>query len=304
MKRLLVLVVLFCWTETLCSQALPCVPIRPPMISEASRVDLEKKLLLAIEEYKKDTSDAESLIWYGRRLAYLGRYMEAIDVFTLGMKTHPSDARFYRHRGHRYITVRCFDRAIKDLEYATRLIKNKPDQVEPDGLPNAKNIPTSTLHSNIWYHLGLAHYLKGDFVKASSAYRQGLKVSGNPDMYVATANWYYITLRVLHKDKKASRLIKKIDSSMDSIENRDYLDLLMLYKEDKSTDDARKLLTQSGSTLSNSTRGFGFGNFFLLKGDLTTAKQIFETVITGDQWASFGFMATESALIRLDLTKK
>jgi len=92
---------------------LPCVPIRPPKISEASRADLEKKLLLAIEEYKKDTSDAESLIWYGRRLGYLGRYMEAIDVFTLGMKTHPSDARFYRHRGHRYITVRCFDRAIK-----------------------------------------------------------------------------------------------------------------------------------------------------------------------------------------------
>ena len=62
----------------------------------------------------------------------------------------------YRHRGHRYVSIREFDRAIADLEYAATLIEGTEDEIEPDGMPNAMNIPVSSLHSNIWYHLGLA----------------------------------------------------------------------------------------------------------------------------------------------------
>ncbi len=76
----------------------------------------------------------------------------------------------YRHRGHRYITLREFDKAIADFNKAVELIEGTDDIVEPDGAPNAAGIPTSTLHTNIWYHLGLAHYLKGDFAAALLAY--------------------------------------------------------------------------------------------------------------------------------------
>ena len=113
---------------------------------------------------------ADSIIWLGRRMAYLGRYKDAVRVFSSGSVLFRNDARFFRHRGHRYLTLRCFDDAIRDFERAAELIKGKPDEVEPDGLPNAKNIPTSTLQSNIWYHLGLAYYLKGDFVKALNTF--------------------------------------------------------------------------------------------------------------------------------------
>ena len=51
------------------------------------------------------------------------------------------------------------------------LTSGLPDEVEPDGLPNAQNIPTGTLQFNIFYHLGLAHYLKGDLAAALDAYR-------------------------------------------------------------------------------------------------------------------------------------
>ncbi len=114
----------------------------------------------------------------------------------------------YRHRGHRFITLRCFDDAIKDFEKAAKLVKGKPDEVEPDGLPNARNIPTSTLQSNIWYHLGLAHYLKGDFGSARKAYREAEKVSKNPDMMVATTHWLYMTLRRLGREKEATRIAR------------------------------------------------------------------------------------------------
>ncbi len=62
--------------------------------------------------------------------------------------------------------IREFDRAIQDFEKAATLIEGTEDKIEPDGLPNAQNIPVSTLHTNIWYHLGLAYYLQHDLENA------------------------------------------------------------------------------------------------------------------------------------------
>ena len=107
--------------------------------------------------WERTPENVDSIIWFGRRTAYLGKYRDAIAIYTRGIELHPDEARLYRHRGHRYISVREFDRAIDDFTQAVRLIEGTDDQVEPDGLPNAAGIPTSTLHFNIWYHLGLAH---------------------------------------------------------------------------------------------------------------------------------------------------
>ncbi len=218
--------------------------------------------------------------------------MEAIEVFTKGIKRHPSDARMYRHRGHRFISVRCFDRAISDLEFAAKLIKGNKDETEPDGLPNARNIPTSTLHSNIWYHLGLAYFLAGDYEKAVLAYTSCLEVSLNPDMYVATANWLYISFLKLNKDTDAKELMNTIDPGLELIENRDYLDILLLYKGEKSELD---FLNQE-SSLSGATLLFGLGNYYLQKGEFTKAKEILTKIVTGNQWASFAYIAAEKAL--------
>ena len=95
----------------------------------------------------------------------------------------------YRHRGHRWISVREFDRAIEDLAHAAALVQGEPDEVEPDGQPNERGIPTSTLQSNIHYHLALAHYLKGDFETALPSYRDYLAVTTNPDQLVAISHW-------------------------------------------------------------------------------------------------------------------
>ena len=142
-----------------------------PVMSADVLAKRETDLAAARAAHEKNPHDADALIWVGRRLGYLGRYRDAIDVFTEGVKKHPRDARMLRHRGHRWITLRDFDRAIRDLDRAAELVRGTPDQIEPDGLPNARNIPTSTLQSNIWYHLGLAHFLKGDFEAALRSYR-------------------------------------------------------------------------------------------------------------------------------------
>jgi len=269
-----------------------------PTFSDSSKQILEQKLSEAKTNYDKDANNPDNIIWYGRRTAYLGNYQEAIEIFSIGIQLHPKDARFYRHRGHRYISIRCIDKAIEDFKTAAKLTKGKPDEIEPDGMPNAQNIPTSTLQTNIYYHLGLAYYLNGQFAEAESAYKECIKLSKNPDMYVATANWYYITLRRLKKDREAGKLLSSISENIKLIENKDYLTILLLYKQKGDADSIKQKIMGGTNTLSNASLGYGLGNYYFLKGDNVTAKEIFNQIIAGNQWSSFGYIAAEAELKR------
>lgn len=268
-----------------------------PSLTREARRDFEAKLAEARKNAETEPS-ADNLIWLGRRIAYLGHYKDAIQVFTQGAEKFPDDARFLRHRGHRFITLRCFDLAIADLNRAAKLTKGKPDQVEPDGLPNARNIPTSTLQSNIWYHLGLAHYLKGDFKSALKAYREADKVSRNPDMQVATTHWLYMTLRRLGRKKEATKTVAAIKPDLDVIENADYYKLIRLYQGTTSSEKLLKEISGEGSALSKASIGYGLGNWFLYNGQRDEAEKVFRQIILGNQWASFGHIAAEVELSR------
>src|SRR5687768_11510991 len=70
----------------------------------------------------------EELIWVGRRLAYLGRFDEAQATFSRGLELHPESWKLLRHRGHRWITLRRFDRAVDDLSRAWQLCRDLPDE--------------------------------------------------------------------------------------------------------------------------------------------------------------------------------
>ncbi|CAN5620065.1 hypothetical protein BH20ACI4_BH20ACI4_27530 [soil metagenome] len=295
MKKKLLLIIgllLFFNSNLFAQNCLEKAKIIVPVLSENARKTYETKLAEAEADFKKSPT-ADTSIWLGRRTAYLGNYKEAIKTFTEGIEKFPNDARFFRHRGHRYITIRCFDEAIKDFETAAKLVKNKKDEIEPDGLPNARNIPTSSLQSNIFYHLGLAYYVKGDFKNALKAYKNAEKVSKNADMLVATKHWLYMTLRRLGKTKEAEKSIAGIADNLDIIENDDYYKLVRLYQGKLKTED---LMTQDANNLGNVSLGYGLGNWFLYNGEKEKAEKIFRQITSGNQWASFGFIAAEAEL--------
>ena len=272
--------------------------VRPQLSAETQR-EFQAKLDEARELFDQEPS-AERIIWLGRRTAYLGRYKEAIEIFTNGIAKFPADAWLYRHRGHRYLTLRCFDRAVADFEQAAKLIKGKPDEIEPDGLPNARNIPTSTLQSNIWYHLGLAYYLKRDFRRALSAYREAEKVSNNPDMLVATTHWLYMTLRRLKRENEAKQALLKIRDDLELIENADYYKLIRIYKGQLKAADLLAEISKNTDNLSNATLGYGLGNWLLYNGQRTEAEKILRQITAGNQWASFGYIAAEAELAHVN----
>jgi len=267
----------------------------PPTGEQKTR--LEADLAKAQAEYDRNASSADAAIWLGRRLAYLGRFNDAIQLYTRGIAAHPAEARLYRHRGHRYITIRKFDLAIADLRRAAELTAGRPDEIEPDGAPNRAGIPRSTLQSNIWYHLGLAQYLSGDFNAALASYREGMKVSRvNDDMLVATSDWLYMTLRRLGREPDAKQVLDPVREQMDILENQAYHARLLMYKGVRTPESVLNLNTADDVQIA--TQGYGVGNWYLVNGDKARAREIFERILGGRAWTAFGYIAAEADLKR------
>jgi tetratricopeptide (TPR) repeat protein len=258
----------------------------------------EQQLAEARVAYQRAPGDADSIIWYGRRTAYLGHFRDAIAIYTRGIALHPNDARLYRHRGHRYVSVREFNNAIVDLERGARLVEGRPDEVEPDGQPNARNQPIGTLRSNIYYHLGLAHYLRGDFARAVPIYRRELQWSSNDDRRVSVAHWYYMALRRQGRAIEATQLLRRFGRDMDVVENQAYHRLILMYKGELPVD---SLLPAAASrSVQDVTTLYGVANWHLYNGRRGEAERLFRQIIATRQWGAFGYIAAEAEIARLN----
>ena len=273
--------------------------LRQLPLTDSVRARYEAQLATARSAYNKARTDPDSIIWLGRRLGYLGRFRESINVYTVGISLHPDNPWMYRHRGHRYISVRALDNAIADLEKATQLVAGKPDEVEPDGQPNAQNRPIGTLHSNIAYHLALAYYLKGDYAKAVPIYERELKAASNDDRRVSTGHWLYMSLRRQGKDAEAKAMLAAFRKEMDVVENQTYHNLMMLYKGEMPVDSVLKVGPSGEMSVTDATAAYGIGNWHLYNGRQADAEAIFRRILGGGQWGAFGYIAAEAELAKM-----
>ena len=240
--------------------------------------------------YFENKNSPEALIWYGRRVAYLGYYKEAITIFTLGIKNFPNDARFYRHRGHRYISTRQYDNAISDFKKALVLIDGTQDQIEPDGLPNKQNIPLTTLHGNIWYHLGLAYYLKNDMNNASLAFNDRSVTHKYDDNIVSSAHWLYMIYKRQNKIEESNRVLEKISLDMDIIENMSYHQTSLFHKG----------LIQESEVKIDEVALYSIANWYIYeKKDTLKAKEYYEMLFENGNPYSFAYLAGEADFIRI-----
>tara|TARA_X000001036_G_scaffold132534_1_gene125381 strand:- start:253 stop:1161 length:909 start_codon:yes stop_codon:yes gene_type:complete len=257
-----------------------------PELKEGKSFDQFKSAQL---NYFDNQDDPESLIWYGRRIAYLGYFKEAIKIFTLGIETYPKDARFYRHRGHRYISTRQYDKAINDFEKAVILIDQTIDQIEPDGLPNSKNIPLSTLHGNIWYHLGLAYYLKNDMNNALKAFTNRSVTHKYDDNIVSGGHWLYMINRRLNKIEESKAVVDQVNQEMNIIENMSYHQSCLFYKG----------LLEESELVIDEVALYSLANWYIYeKNDTLKAKEYYQELFKGNPF-SFAYIAGEADWVRL-----
>ena len=258
-----------------------------PEIKEGKSLDQFKS---AQNNYYRDQENPEVLIWYGRRVAYLGYFKEAIKIYTLGIEKFPYDARFYRHRGHRYISTRQYDNAINDFKKALELIDGKEDQIEPDGLPNSKNIPLSTLHGNIWYHLGLAYYLKNDMNNAAKSFSDRSVTHKFDDNIVSSAHWLYMIYRRQNKIEQSNSIVENISKDMDIIENMSYHQTSLFHKG---------LIKESEMDI-DEVALYSIANWYIYeKNDSLKAKDYYKELLDNGNPFSFAYIAAESDWKRL-----
>ncbi len=261
----------------------------------------EKNLEEANQNLSKKPDNLNHIIWHGRRLAYLGRYQEAIAVYTNGLQRYPSSHQLRRHRGHRYITTRQINKAIDDFELAAFHSKKADNAIEPDGIPNKLNKPLSNDKFNIWYHFGLAYYLNGRFDRAVSAYEKCLEFSNNNDLKVATSYWLYLSARRIGNEEIAAKALENASPGMKLIENRPYLDLLLVFKGVKKVE---KILEKAEGKdgILNPTLAYGIGNWYLQNNQLDKARAIFLRTLENPNWDAFGYIATEADIRNMATT--
>lgn len=284
-------------------------PVYRPTFPDDVRERLEAQLAEARAGYEDNPDDLDALMLLGQRTAYSGQFRDAIAVYTEGIARHPDDARLYRHRGHRQISLRRFDEAIADLTEAARFVAGRaPEPGLPVGAPPGTPY-TYTLQFSIWYHLGLANYLRHTFEQARAAYQECAAFAPTAETLVAITHWRYMTLRRLGATEEAASIRAPITPDLPVIENRPYYRLTLLYAgvltpEATLAPDANDKDKGMGNNqaLMDATVGYGVGNWYRYNGRQAESDALFhhihDTTPPGMSRFAFGYIAAEAELTR------
>jgi tetratricopeptide (TPR) repeat protein len=218
--------------------------------------------------------DVERIIRLGVAQSGARQFREAIATFTRGIEVAPNDARLYRWRGHRYLSVRELDRASADLERGAKL--------------------DSTSYGS-WYHLGIVHYLRGEFGRAADAFTRALPLAPDAGELSGSTDWLWSSLaRAARTDEANAMLARRPDSV---VANNAYTQRLKLYRGELSPDQV--LTPADTSDVAIATLSYGIGNWHLVRGDTARARTWFERSVASGGWPAFGFIASEAELRRL-----
>lgn len=237
----------------------------------------------AIDE-KLACSPRDADLWMERGLA-LGRqnlFREETEALSRAIALKPFQGIYYRHRGHRFLSCYRFDDACADFTIASRLIPENWD---------------------VWYHLGLSHYLLGDYEMAEAAYRRCFEVSDRVLDRVPDVDWYWLTLKRLGKDEEASRILEAVDADADAEEAKSdfftntYFQRVLLYKGRLAPDTFLPAVGSLGGDFEMVqilTMAYGLSCFYEHQGDMARSNELQEYILRegGEMWyQTFAYLA-------------
>ncbi|MEO6222155.1 MAG: tetratricopeptide repeat protein [Vicinamibacterales bacterium] len=202
------------------------------------------------------------------------QFREAVATFTRGLEIEPNNALLLRWRGHRYLSVREFDRAFADLTRGGGL--------------------DSTIYG-IWYHLGVIQFLRADFSAAAASFAKAQPIAPDAGELAGSTDWLWMSLSRAGRGAEAKTML---DGRPDSkpVTNA-YTKRLQLYRGEIGPDAV--VTAADTDEVQVATLAFGLGNWYLIQGDKVQARRWFERSIQSGGWPAFGFIASEAELRRL-----
>ena len=265
-------------------------PLRVPDWSPETRAVLEKDLEIAQAVMAVAPEREDSHIWLGRRLGYLTRWSEAIDVFTQALEQFPNSYKLLRFRGRHLARARRFEEAIQDYRRAAELVEDVQDSYEPDGIINARNQFLGSYRSNIHYYLGQTSWAVGDYETTVTGMERAATepLVQHDDRRVATSYWRYLALRKLGREEEARALVAEIPEGLELVENFTYYSSVLffrgLYTEEELLPEADVVIKLAVAM----ERSF--------QGDLDGAKALLREAV---EQSAQGFWPAESELVAM-----
>jgi tetratricopeptide (TPR) repeat protein len=202
------------------------------------------------------------------------QFREAIATFTHGLAIEPNNALLLRWRGHRYLSVREFNRALDDLTRGSRL--------------------DSTIYG-IWYHLGIVRFAGADFGGAVDAFTRAQASAPDSSELTGATDWLWMSLMRAGRAADAQAMLARRPDSV--VATNAYARRLKLYRGEIQP--AEVMTPADTADIQVATLSYGVGNWYLLRGDTARAREWFERSVRSGGWPAFGFIMSEIELRRL-----
>lgn len=216
-----------------CDKTLIGTPLRLPEFSAATQKRLDQDLEAARATLRIAPDRPESHFWVARRLSYLGRFCESVDVLTAAIAQFPESYELRRYRARKLARSRQFEAALADYREGLRLMEGKPDYFEPDGLPNRLGLTIGTYRGNMIYYHAQTSFAVGDYRTMLAGLQTAFDMTwpfAKNDMVPPIAYWKYLAHRKLGEHDKARAVIDAVPDEIDLIENHAYHQATMVMK--------------------------------------------------------------------------
>lgn len=223
-----------------------------------------------------DPKNIQKFIALGVAQSGARQFREAIETFTRGLAIAPNDAMLYRWRGHRYLSVREFDKASADLR--------RGYEIDPRNY-------------GILFHTGVLNFLRGDFAAAAKMFAAAQPLAPDGGELKGSTDWLWMSLARAGRKAEADAMLARHPDTLVAPPGYAYASRVKLYRGEVTP---ATLFTPSDTAdVQKATLNFGLGNWYLVRGDTTNARRAFEQAIASGGWPGFGFMAAEAELRRL-----